>query len=1026
MSEEARAQRLWRQIIEARSAAELRDLVTEIDRLEPEAAAEDHLDYLRGQAILGLLEFSRDNLDEARHIILTELLPLCLREDWPRHWQGWRYNEILRNWLWQLPAADRASLREPILAACMADLLSGRRARRAAALATTLGYRSGPLVDALADLVAKHDDEFGDLALQARIELGVTEEDRPQLLTELNRRIATGRWNDSLVGAALKLASPESLDFVFDFWLTRPNLVSEQAQLRALSEVTLQVPPAVADRARGNAGLQDAVWRRLLNLRDYNQALLGRLLSLNGRFGQLFDSPEVIGTYLGLLDDEHPVVRERAYHRLAECVRPRHLEGWACTPPEAVRRKLDEDAFSPSGMEGEWATINLHCKQDAWQTLLCLGAREALGRLDEVLDAEANGFAMAEVLKVASCFPIRPLPRRVPQLIAARFGSIPETGNQRILAQVTAIQLARGAASEEALVALLDYKRFHTTGVLIGLVDALADTVEALVRSGNLSALKTLLAVARPHPGANHDQRSASGAALARLVRRKVVPDVPASEILALANDPGLHPFPRRQLLDALAYLPPGALDPGTLDLLRGVARGTVSLAGDEGGGGEYERWEAVALRVLARYGYLADDEGMLGECLGLELDGAGWQLAERRRRGAEEAYVLGLLYAGHPTSFAPAIAGLLKIGDWPVVARLVAPLRDTRPVSPVVIDALVERSARARDGRMAEPDLLGLLAAVAPERLASEDWPELRDWPPPARSALANALGAAGELSGEPQRRRLQHLAVLMEDGQYGVRRAAYRAMAAVAPRELEGLCLTWGCLAGPSAVELRQRAAEGIAWCRPGDAFRQLAALESDPEPSVREAFERCSGERSEREWAASCLERVQAVRDGDGVLAAWRYARALERLGDDWVLQELEQRQREEGLPPAVRYWLDRLSDHVRKRWEEVTRQWPGPWFARQGAIENVRGAIRLRDGTAVNFDGWLWHEVAAEPTSITSWGGWAEQAILPLINQQNFELALVLEGRRPARILVTSLHLPQGHVSFSGTGPFPEPA
>jgi hypothetical protein len=1025
MSEETHAQRIWRQITEAKSAADLRAVVAEISRMELDAAAEDHLDYLRGQALIGMMEFSRQNLDEAQQIILTELLPLCLREDWPHHQESWRYNEILRDWLNQLPAGDRARLRETVLDVCKADLQSGRPARCAAALAATLGFRSGPLVDALTELIVKHDDEFGDLAFQACIELGVADEDRSQLLKELNRRIAAGRWNQSLVGAALKLASPESLDLVFGFWLTKPNLASEQAQLQVLSEISLQVPPAVADREWAEARLQDEVWRRLLSLRDYNLALLGRLLSLNGQFGQVCDSPEVIETYVRLLDDEHPVVRARAYKRLAECVRPRQLNGWACKPPEAVWKKLYEDALGPSGMEGEWVTLNLDCKQGAWETLLCLGSHEALDRLNEALDDEANGFAIAKVLGFASCFSIRPLPKRVPELIAASFGSIPETGNERIAAQVSAIQMARGAASQEALAALLNYTRFYTRGVLISLVDALADTVEELRREGDLWAVETLLSAARPHPDANFDRRSASGGALARLTRRMVLPELTASDVLALANDPGLHPFPRRQLLDALAHLPRGSLDPRTLDLLCRLARGTASMADDEGGEGEYERWGAVALRVLAKQGDLADNECLLRDCLGLELDGAEWRLAEGRKYGTEEAYVLGLLYADRPNSFALAVSELLNKGDWPAVARLAAQLRDTRPASSVVIDALVERCARSRDGRVAEPDLLDLLGAVAPERLASEDWPGLRDWPPLARSALANALGAAGELTEEPRRHRLRLLVVLMEDGQYGVRRAAYRAMAAVAPRELEGLCLTWGVLADPSAVQMRQRAAEGIAWC-PCDAFRHLAGLASDRELSVREAFERCSGERREREWAASCLERVLAVRGRDGVLAAWRYARALERLGDDGVLQKLEQRQREEWLPPAVRYWLNRLSDHVRKRWEEVTLQWPGPWFAPPGALVNVRGVIQLPDRRAADFDGWLWHDAAAEPTSISSWGGWAEQVSLPPTDQPIGEMTLELEGRKPAKILVTARRIPQGRLSFSGTGPFPEPA
>jgi hypothetical protein len=71
------------------------------------------------------------------------------------------------------------------------------------------------------------------------------------------------------------------------------------------------------------------------------------------------------------------------------------------------------------------------------------------------------------------------------------------------------------------------------------------------------------------------------------------------------------------------------------------------------------------------------------------------------------------------------------------------------------------------------------------------------------------------------------------MAGGLYGVRQAASRAMAAVAPREFEALCLTWGELADPSAVELRQRAAEGVAGCRSDKVFQCLSGLASVPNP-------------------------------------------------------------------------------------------------------------------------------------------------------------------------------------------------
>jgi hypothetical protein len=120
-------------------------------------------------------------------------------------------------------------------------------------------------------------------------------------------------------------------------------------------------------------------------------------------------------------------------------------------------------------------------------------------------------------------------------------------------------------------------------------------------------------------------------------------------------------------------------------------------------------------------------------------------------------------------------------------------------------------------------------------------------------------------------------------------------------------------------------------------------------------------------------------------------------------------------------GTRNWLDRLAEAVRKRWEDVTREWPGPWFGRKGALEQGRGVFRLSDGSTREFIGWLWHEPAAEPMALGSWGGWAERATL----HRTDEVVLELEGRRPTTVLVTRLHLPSGPLSFFGQEAFPEP-
>jgi hypothetical protein len=78
-------------------------------------------------------------------------------------------------------------------------------------------------------------------------------------------------------------------------------------------------------------------------------------------------------------------------------------------------------------------------------------------------------------------------------------------------------------------------------------------------------------------------------------------------------------------------------------------------------------------------------------------------------------------------------------------------------------------------------------------------------------------------------------------------------------------------------------------------------------------------------------------------------------------------------DEGLPPSVRHWLGRISKAGWEHWEKVTRSWPEPWRSRRGALEAVRGQLRVENGPMGEFTGWLWFEPRSEPLGIDSWGG-----------------------------------------------------
>lgn len=241
-----------------------------------------------------------------------------------------------------------------------------------------------------------------------------------------------------------------------------------------------------------------------------------------------------------------------------------------------------------------------------------------------------------------------------------------------------------------------------------------------------------------------------------------------------------------------------------------------------------------------------------------------------------------------------------------------------------------------------------------------------------------------------------------------------------------MSSVCTAWAILTEanvqfserPYAIDMRRRAAEAAAWLQAFPTEGPIADLAWDPEPEVRSTFERCRRERRERNWADQYLRDVLNVRDDGSLLKAWKYGRALERVGDDQVLEQLEE-QRRRDLPPGVRHWLGRLIKKLRARWDEVTRSWPEPWFARRGRLERV-DALVGHGQEAKSASCWLWQVPPTDLVELGVWGGWCAEAFLPTEMQ-----TLHVPGRRVATILITKTTFGTGPTYFVGSGPYPQP-
>jgi hypothetical protein len=1012
---------LKQRIAGAASIQSLLDALDELQRLEPDQEDGEELDNLRLQAFDALARLTQDAPSEAGPIILHRLLPLCLRTkgEWHVPRVAQYYDETLSSWLDRFPAPHRFPLRGLILDA-LGEALAEGKVERACRLIGRLGYRDERAFNRLLDLARAGADSIPDVALRTLTALGVPHHQHATLVKLWFDRASAVPWNHDLIGAAKQLASAEILGLVFDRWLIGENLAGSDAERRVLAHLVMAVSAAVAERSPSDAELQDRVWDRLQMLEPMAPDLFFSCVLGGTQVAQPCDTPGVVRFYLSTLKGDERT-QNLAYFRLEECERPRQLLGWE-DPGEEVIRCLLQDAVAARTMVGSFVTQKLRRKLHTWQTLLSLGRSEVLAQVEDAVANESNGYAVEAILDLAACFQLDPLPSRVKDLIAGDFGDIGADDSGRVSSHVSAIAVARASGSFSALETLLAFNLIREGGVLLRLLDALTDTATTLLQAGEDRAAEILWQAASP--GQPDHRRTAAAAALGRLVRRNLLHPLPVDRLVSLIQDETLDRYAAREILDGLGYLPPDEVPSAIVQALRGVLTASPPTANSNG-----EPWgidfRPVTLGTLARLGVLASEPDTIRQYLGLRPEGATWRCDVRPVLPGVPV-IVGILYAKQPGPFTPAVADLVREGDWTAVVQLAPFLRSgPLPAPEPILDAIHERVRRAGPD-LGEPDLVPLLADLAPDRITSVSWSGMFSWPPQVRAAIAGAL-TRSPAPGDPDR-RVNLLLVLMGDPQYGVRRAAFRAMARISPEGLHSICTAWALLTEakvqpaevPYVIDMRRRAAEAAAWLEPVPVEGPVADLACDPEPEVRATFARCQRERLNRDWARGYLDHVLAARDNPSLLAAWKYGRALERVGDDEVLERLEER-RQEDLPSGIRHWFGRLIKKVRSRWDEVTRGWPEPWFARRGQLERVDATVGDNGATANPVSCWLWQVPPSDLVDHGVWGGWCPEAALPTDLQ-----ALRIPGRQPATILVTrTTGWGTGPTYFVGSGPYPEP-
>ena len=999
-----------------------------IDRLEQSRRVGVRETYdLRGLAFRKLRDLTHDTPDVAESFILQRLLPYCAVDRPHARVALSQLQECLVDWLNQYAEPASKELRAKVLES-LHLYLAAAEPQAACWTASRIGYRTDRLVDTLWRIAKENDDTTGDTALSTLTTLGVSVEQRDVLLAELHRRAVQRGPNLSLISALARLADPSSIDVVYGNWLgpdrPRPRAdISVPALEPIAGSVVLNIFRSVLDAQSQDAALQDWIWQMLADLAEKRPQDYANDFYL-GLTAPACNSVLVVPQMLEWLAQDRAGEKDPEWGRhliclrLEECVRPRQLEGWGALSESAAFDLLQHDACQDTGADLFITTKEAMVKKKAWETLFRAGHAKALDWFEAAVVPETSGFIQQTIANWFAVFRIDPLPGVVTQQIRERHDEQEgQIDSRKYAPRMAAVRMAQSAASREAFDALLDFGLTIQGQAPMQTVEALADVALCLVRNGDLGVVGELVesVVERKE----EHQRIAAVDALRHIAL--VFPSLLSEHIgrlIPLLYDTKREAHERGTLLNTLGYLQDWPIPDELLRDLETWAR-------------EPERWVGGgSLETLARHGHLYENHGMLREVLGLRQVSGQWDLGPGIERFEWSSYIIGLLYYSHPDEFAPAIASLLQTSDYfhvPQVFRWLVPSHrgPKRPPLPQAVrDAIIGRIHRGQSQNSSETSGFRVLTELAPHDLVGEDWQAVWDqWMPDSRVALGDALGETN-LPTCLLDQAVANLQALASDGQYAARRAAFRGLARQSMDALCRLCLSWSD--APSR-ELRQRAAEACGWLdRSGsqdgtDAFDELyQALSIDPERTVREAARRTWEERRRRQWAAQYLSRVLDTQglDNEEMLNAWRYGEALARTGDDICIAALRHRLETSQCPPNVRYWLREILNKLQENWRRVTQEWPEPWLAWTGRIEEGKGRLLVSAGETIEISYSVWLQPKSAPFEFSDWGG----AMWPVpFFEMPDDCAIQLAGNQRGRVVITSIS--RDLAIFRGSGPYP---
>jgi len=566
---------------------------------------------------------------------------------------------------------------------------------------------------------------------------------------------------------------------------------------------------------------------------------------------------------------------------------------------ELVLRVLHLDATINTRNTGPYQTGLSHLKDSCWDVVLRLNLEHTSEWITEALTNETGPFAAADLCHLAGYLRVTGAVGKLRSWVAQE-GWDQEEG-LHIALGLAALEALGNIGTPEAFQALTESRvsfagRHADRSVADTTPRNYGDAFTACLMSQDADKNAEALVVQLEEGPAEHPRCwIACAAALQDAARYKWELLEPYGERIyaLLGRDDVVRSESLHFLVAALGFFPQ---DDRTERLLLGWARGT-------------ERQAMDAVKALAHWQRLQPHGDILRK-IGLDHGDAGvWRVS--RPLDFREAFVVGLLFCHDQELFTLALCDLIEKGSYREAVQVMQLLTKEK-VSPVVVDALVNRSHRLNQPFQSESDVIWALLRVDPVRFAREFRHEVTaSWHAGAREAIVYFGEDLEDAAGS------DIMAAFLSDPVYVIRRAAARSLA---KKDMGRLRNAVDALAAAADPESKVRAVEAAVWLDDQEAFTGLQQqARQDREEQVRSAAREADRDRRRVELSHDYLSRILATPNG-GVLSTWHYGLALQEIGDDDTGHRLGVAMLDPELSPNKRAYLQQLRDETAKEWQE----------------------------------------------------------------------------------------------------------